>query len=82
MAYIMRKERKILMADVTRNERTNVVTEIMEHETVTTNRIEDKAAMYIIMEQYRTCNYNGKNYGITAMAYIMALKRKWEAVQT
>ena len=50
MAYIMRKERTKVMADTTRNKRTNVVTDIMESATVTKNRIEGAAVMYIIME--------------------------------
>ena len=38
------------------------------------NSMEHAAIIYVITEQYRTCNRNGKNYGTNVMKYITALK--------
>ena len=41
-----------------------------------------EALMYVIVEQYRTCNRNEERYKTTVMTYTVALKRKWKAVQS
>ena len=69
------------MANITRKERTNVVTDIMENATVTKNSMERAAVMYVINKQYRTCNFNGKHYRKNVMSYIAALKHKWKYIQ-
>ena len=73
MADISKKEQTNLMTNITINKRTAVVTDIMEHATVTNNSTEHADIMYVITEQYRTCNQNDKHYGTTVMMYIMAL---------
>ena len=69
------------MADITRKERTDIVTDITERATVTKKIMERAAVMYVIPEQYRTCNRNDEHYGMTIMTYITDLKRKWKAFQ-
>ena len=55
------------------------MTGITEFVIVTKNTMEHAAVMYVITEQYRTCNRNDKHYGMTIMTYITDLKRKWKA---
>ena len=54
MADISKKEQTNLMTNITRNKRTALVTDIMEHATVTNNSTEHADIMYVITEQYRT----------------------------
>ena len=69
------------MTDITGKEWKNAVIYITERATVTNNIMERAAIMYVIMEQYRTCNRNDKHYRTNATTYIMALKRKQKDVQ-
>ena len=49
------------MTEILRKERTTVVTEIKECETVANNTMAHAEIMYVITEQYITCNHNEKN---------------------
>ena len=69
------------MMDITRKERTNLMTEITELATVMKNSMEHAAVMYDITEHYGTCNRNEEHYGTTITAYIMDLKLEWKVVQ-
>ena len=51
------------MANITRKERTNVVTDIMENATVTKNSMERAAVIYFITEKYIMCRRNVRHYG-------------------
>ena len=50
------------MVDITRKEEKNIVMDITERATVTNNSMQVAAIMYVIVEQYRTCNHNDKHY--------------------
>ena len=60
------------MADITRKEQTNVVTDITECATVTKNSIDCAAVIYVILEQYITCSRNVKHCGAILMTHIVA----------
>ena len=65
--YDQRKEQTNIMMDIKIKERKNTMTEITELVNVMNNRMERAAVMYVIAEQYGTCNCNGEHYGMTVM---------------